>query len=151
VLLAIYFLTLFLGRSITRPIQRLAETARKVAQHSDYSLRAPELTGKEMGQLSADFNHMLEEISRRDGALVEARDQLEARVAERTRELEIEIGERERAQIALTQSEQMFRTLSAAAPVGIAQLNASGKVTYLNPAWEQMTGITAEQGLRDGW
>ena len=151
VLLTIYFLTVILGRSVTAPIQKLAQTARNIAEQSDYSLRAPILSGRELRQLSADFNHMLDEISKRDTALVEARNQLECRVTERTRELEIEIGERERAEIALRQSEQMFRTLSAAAPVGIAQLDAAGKITYLNPAWEEMSGIPAKEGLLDGW
>jgi len=93
---------------------------------SEAIIRCVPRQGKEMVQLSADFNHMLDEISRRDTALVEARNQLEVRVIGRTSELEIEIAERERAQVAMQQSEEMFRTLSAAAPVGIAQLDAAG-------------------------
>jgi PAS domain S-box-containing protein len=151
VVLIIYFLTVLLGRDITAPIQRLAQTARNIAEQSDYSLRAPSLHGVEMQQLSADFNHMLDEISKRDKALVEARDQLEARVGERTHALEIEIGERERAEMALRQSEQMFRTLSAAAPVGIAKLDSLGKITYVNQSWVEMTGLSSESSLRDGW
>jgi two-component system sensor histidine kinase/response regulator len=150
-LLTVYFLTVLLGRGVTGPMQRLAQIARNVAEKSDYSLRAPPLPGRELGQLSADFNHMLDEISKRDAALVEARNQLEERVAERTRELQIEIGERERIEIALRQSEQMFRTLSATAPVGIAKLDSQGKLTYVNQAWIEMTGLSFEASLRDGW
>ena len=150
-ILTVYFLTIVLGRSVTGPIQLLAQTVRTVAESRDYSQRAPMLSGREMRQLSADFNHMLDEISKRDAALVEARDYFEAGVAERTRELEVEIGERERAQTALRQSEEMFRTLSAAAPVGIAKLDARGKVTYVNQAWMEMTGLTLEGSLREGW
>ena len=151
VLLLVYFLTTILGRSVTGPIHRLAETARRVAQGNDYSRRAPLLAGAEMGQLSADFNRMLDEISKRDGDLVEARNQLEMRVTERTRELEFEIVERERAEIALRESEQMFRTLSDAAPVGIAQLDPSGKLIYVNQAWMEMTGLSFEESLSGGW
>ena len=147
----IYFLTQILGRAITGPIQELAQTAREIAEHKDYSQRARPLAGKEMRQLGADFNQMLAEISRRDAELVEARDQMEMRVIERTRELEIEIGERERAESALRQSEQMFRTLSAAAPVGIVQMDISGKMTYVNPAWLEMTGLSYQESLHDGW
>jgi len=62
-LLTVYFLTVLLGRGVTGPMQRLAQIARNVAEKSDYSLRAPALSGRELGQLSVDFNHMLDEIS----------------------------------------------------------------------------------------
>jgi PAS domain S-box-containing protein len=124
---------------------------RAVTEKGDYSVRTPLLAGKEMWQLSADFNHMLDEISRRDGKLIEARQGLEDRVAERTRELEIEIVERERAEVALRQNEELFRTLSAAAPVGISKVDAEGKLTYVNQAWTEMTGLTFESALADGW
>jgi PAS domain S-box-containing protein len=151
VLLTVYFLTVILGRSITAPIQRLAQTARAVAEHGDCTLRASSLFGREMRQLSADFNYMLDEIAKRDTALVEARDQLEIRVVERTRELEIEIEERHRAERALRESEQMFRTLSAAAPVGIVKLDTLGKYSYVNQAWMEMTGLDFAASLQDGW
>ena len=151
VILTVYFLTMVLGRSVTGPIQRLAQTVRAVAESQDYAQRAPILRGKEMRQLSADFNHMLDEISKRDAALVEGRDRLEEHVAERTRELESEIGVRERAEIALRQSEEMFRTLSAAAPVGIAQLDPQGKMIYVNQAWLEMTGLSFDASIGDGW
>jgi HAMP domain-containing protein len=89
-LFIVYFLTAALQRSITQPIQDLAGVARLISARQAYSLRAPALPGKELRQLSADFNHMFEEIERRDGELTDARDTLEQRVADRTRELESE-------------------------------------------------------------
>jgi PAS domain S-box-containing protein len=150
-LLIVYFLTAFLGRAITLPIRILAETARAVSEFGDYTRRAPALRGREMRQLGADFNHMLAEISRRDAELIDARNQLEKRVTMRTKELESEIYERERAEIALRQSEQMFRTLSALAPVGIVLLDASGNFTYVNQGWQDMSGLTLEESLGRGW
>ncbi len=73
-LFTVYFLTAALQRSITQPIQDLAGVARLISARQAYSLRAPALPGKELCQLSADFNHMLEEIERRDAKLTEARD-----------------------------------------------------------------------------
>ena len=143
ILVIVYLLTVVLGRSISEPIQRLAEMARRIAERSDYSLRAPPSQGKEMVQLSADFNPMLDGISRRDTALVEARNQLQVRVIERTSELEIEIAEREPAQVAMQQSKEMFRTLSAAAPVGIAQLDAAG-----TEDWQDANPQPINQGSR---
>jgi two-component system, sensor histidine kinase and response regulator len=99
-LLVVYFLTAALQRSVTGPIVKLAETARWIAAEKTYSLRAPPLPGKELSQLGADFNHMLEEIAQRDAALTEARGSLEIRVAKRTAELEHEVEERRRAEAA---------------------------------------------------
>ncbi len=99
-LAVVYFLTATLQRSVTGPIVKLAETARWIAAEKTYSLRAPPLPGKELSQLGADFNHMLEEIAQRDAALTEARDTLEIRVAKRTTELEHEVEERRRAELA---------------------------------------------------
>jgi two-component system, sensor histidine kinase and response regulator len=150
-LLTVYLLTGLLGRSITAPIQALAETARTIAEKKAYSERAPLLAGREMRQLGEDFNHMLGEISKRDADLVEARDLLEQRVTERTRDLQVEIAERERADRALRESEELFRTMSAAAPIGIFLSDAEGKCRFVNHRWCEMTMFAAEEALGDGW
>jgi len=147
----VWMLTEVLGRSITGPIRLLAGTARSVAEQKTYTQRAPSLRGAEMRQLGQDFNHMLEEIAKRDIELVEARDTLEQRVAERTRDLNMEIGERERAEVALRQSEELFRTISAASPVGIFLMDAERKCRFVNERWVEMTGISIEEASGDGW
>ncbi len=73
-LLIVYVLSAWLPNGITRPIYDLAWTARCVASRKDYSLRAPLSGGAELGQLSTDFNYMLQEIERQNTALAEARD-----------------------------------------------------------------------------
>jgi signal transduction histidine kinase len=76
------------GRSVARPIVKLAETARMVTREKDYSVRVPP-TGQrdELAVLIDSFNEMLREIQQRDKALQKAHDQLEQRVSERTRDL----------------------------------------------------------------
>lgn len=150
-LFAVYLLTGVLGQRITAPIRLLAETARTIAEQKTYSQRAPILEGSEMNQLGQDFNHMLEEISQRDVELVKARDTLEQRVAERTRDLQVEISERERAEVALRESEQLFRTIAAASPIGIFLMDAQGKLRFVNDRWLEMTGLTPMQAHGDGW
>jgi two-component system sensor histidine kinase/response regulator len=144
-LLLIFFLTLLLQRSITRPIRALADTARRVKDEDAYWLRAPDLEGLELSRLGSDFNHMLEAIERRDKELREARGRLEERVFERTRALEQQIGERRKAEFLLRQSEELFRALNEASPLGIVSESRDGIIRQSNPAFRQMFGYTEEE------
>src|SRR5260370_30207509 len=51
----------------------------------------------------------------------------------------------------LGESEELFRNVSAAAPIGIFYTGANGKILYTNKRWEEMTGRTAEHAMRSGW
>jgi diguanylate cyclase (GGDEF)-like protein len=57
--------SLVIAGSITRPVQRLAEAARRV-QEGDYSRRVQIAQKGEIGQLAVSFNHMLEGIVSRE-------------------------------------------------------------------------------------
>lgn len=83
---------------ISRPILRLAETAREVSEHKDYSIRAVKQSSDELGQLVDAFNEMLEQIQRRDSDLLQAKAGLERRVEERTDALRQELSDRLRAE-----------------------------------------------------
>jgi signal transduction histidine kinase len=75
-------------RVISRPIERLADTARRVSLEKDYTLRASSTgTDDELTILITAFNEMLAQIQQHDQSLQEARDELETRVRERTTEL----------------------------------------------------------------
>lgn len=144
-LFLVFCLTLWLQRSITRPILLLADLARRVKDDRAYSLRAPAIHQSELGRLGDDFNHMLEAIERRDRELREIRDLLEQRVSERTMDLEQEIAVRRKAELLLKESEELYRALNEAAPVGIVSESWDGIVRQCNPAFRQMFGYTAEE------
>ncbi len=88
-------------RVISQPVMRLAETARTVSQERNYSIRAaPTGSQDEVSTLIDAFNEMLAQIQERDAALQKGRDELEARVLERTTQLaatnkELELKNRE--------------------------------------------------------
>jgi two-component system sensor histidine kinase/response regulator len=141
-LLVVYFITAWLQRSITEPILKLAVLAREVADQQNYSQRAPILSGREMRQLGADFNHMLEEIETRDAELQNAKDTLENRVIERTLEVEGQIAERRRAEVALQQRTAFLNTLMASNPMAIVVINGLGQISLTNPAFDSLFGFT---------
>ena len=146
-LLVVYFLTAALQRGITGPIQDLAAMARSITAQKSHSLRAPPLSGRELRQLGADFNHMLDEIERRDLALNEARNVLELRVAARTTDLEMQVRERRRAEQELQLRTTFLNTLITNNPMAIAVEGPDGTLELVNPAFERLFGYTSEETI----
>src|ERR1700730_14875387 len=99
--LGAYVMAARLQRPISNPILELAWTTKMVTGTRDYSIRAGKKSNDEVGVLIDGFNEMLEQIQKRDTELRHAGEGLEQRVAERTRELEQEVADRQRAQEAL--------------------------------------------------
>ncbi|MCS6975450.1 MAG: response regulator [Gemmatales bacterium] len=91
----------FLQRIITKPILALADTARKISEKQDYSLRV-ETCGcdDEISQMCRTFNEMIAQIEKRDRELEKHRHHLEELVAARTADLEIKTREAQAASIA---------------------------------------------------
>jgi two-component system, sensor histidine kinase len=87
-LMAAVAVGVWLQRRITRPILAVAETAHKVVDTRDFSLRVPKTTSDEIGNLVDAFNTMLGEIGTRSEALVAAdrmKDQFLATLAHELR------------------------------------------------------------------
>ena len=78
----------WLQRRIAQPILTLAEVARNVSEHKDFSVRARGAGDDEVGVLAAAFDEMLSEIQRRDKEIMQLNADLEQRVNARTAELE---------------------------------------------------------------
>lgn len=81
--------------SIIRPVIELTAVAREVSESENYALRASATSRSEIGTLCRQFNDMLSQIESANAQLTTAKEELyrvnenlERRVAERTRELE---------------------------------------------------------------
>ena len=61
-----YFLSARLQKVISAPILTLTNTAGRVTEEKDYSIRAERRTADEIGDLIAAFNEMLRQIEQRD-------------------------------------------------------------------------------------
>jgi PAS domain S-box-containing protein len=107
--LATLFLSARLGELITGPVLSLAAVVHRVSSSRDYGIRAESRGSDELGELIEGFNDMLAQIQTRDEALARARDELEERVRDRTRELEQEILERKAAETLLQEAQQIAR------------------------------------------
>ncbi len=62
-----------------------------------------------------------------------------------------DITERKKAQEALRESERRWAALSEASPVGIFRTDAQGKTIYVNQAWCEISGMSADAALGDDW
>jgi two-component system sensor histidine kinase/response regulator len=62
-----------------------------------------------------------------------------------------DITERVEAETALRQSEEVFRTLSAAAPVGIFRTGPKGTLSYVNDRLLAITGLSLEKAQTGDW
>ena len=63
---------------------------------------------------------------------------------------EVEI-ERELAEKALRESETLFHTLARSSPVGVFHTNLNGDFLYINQSWFEITGISFQDSMNNGW
>jgi two-component system, sensor histidine kinase and response regulator len=142
-----YLLASRLQRVISGPILELARTASAVSLAKDYSLRATKSSEDEIGVLADRFNEMLSQIETRENALQLAHRELEARVEERTRELQNEIAERKQTEWKLIEGKSFLNSVIANSPVGIVATGTDGAVSLCNPAFEKLFQVRQEDIL----
>ena len=51
----------------------------------------------------------------------------------------------------LIERERLFHTLADNSPVGIFRTRPDGYTTYVNPRWMELSGLSFEEALGDGW
>ncbi|RLD63613.1 MAG: hypothetical protein DRJ01_03325 [Bacteroidetes bacterium] len=61
------------------------------------------------------------------------------------------VTKRKLAEKALKESQNLFQTLAQVSPVGIFRTRTDGYTTYVNPKWMELSGLSFEEALGDGW
>lgn len=51
----------------------------------------------------------------------------------------------------LIHEQQLFQTLAQVSPVGIFRTLPNGNTTYVNPKWSELSGLSFEEAMGDGW
>jgi len=131
-ILVAYLLVSRLQRVISSPFDDLVAVASRVAVEKDYAIRAVKRSEDELGRLIDSFNDMLSQIQARDVALQKTRDELETRVAIRTREL--------------AQERARFKFIFDSVPVGFSWMLRDQLATRMaNPAYTLISGVPEER------
>jgi len=125
---------------LTRAMQALADGELDAARARIEHRRVEVHTSDEVGAMAESFSAILGEAARAADSLDGARESLRSH---RDR-LEMAVSER-------TASEERFRSLAASAPVGVCQADASGACTYTNERWQEISGLSFDDALGDGW
>ncbi len=118
---------------VTGPILRLTETARRIADDKDYSVRAATAGDDEVGVLTTAFNQMLAQIHEQDKALQGAQSEL----LDKLKTVRREVADRQRAEAAQAQ----LTAIIEGTPDFVGSADTLGRVIYLNPAARRMIGL----------
>lgn len=121
-------LTFKISNSITGPLQKLMDYF-ETASHGDFSLRMEVNSNDEIGQLAKFFNRFMEQLADYSG------------------NLEKQIQVRQEAENSLRQSEQRYRSVMESAADPIVVYDMEGRVSYFNPAFQQVFGWSLKECL----
>lgn len=86
-------------------------------------------------------------LAERQASLEAANAGIERKVEERTEELTREIAEREKAEVALRESQGLYYSLVEQLPISVYRKDANGRYNFVNSNFCKLKGRTAEQIL----
>src|SRR3984885_11471230 len=102
-------------------------------------------TTAQLARANGQLQHEIGERQHAEAALRDANAELEHRVAERTADLGVEVGQRRETTQTLRASEERWRSMFEASAVGIALTDENQRFVAVNEAFQRMLGYTADE------
>jgi len=122
---------LLVWRTILKPVRRLAAVTGRLAK-GDFGARARIGRVDEIGRLGAAFDGMAGDLARMRDELLEANEQLERKVAERTEDLQLA---NERLRTEMAEKEEFLRAVSH--DLNAPLRNIAGMATLITMKWRE--------------
>ena len=137
--------------AIGRPLD---DVFRIINEQTRETVESPVAKVLKEGLIVGLANHTL--LVRRDGSELPIDDSgapIRDRAGETTGVVLVfrDISERRRADRALHESEDRYRTLIEVSPQAVWMASPDGRLSFTNQWWSDLTGLTSEQSLGDGW
>ncbi len=127
-----FLIAFFTGRSVARPLQQLTDVVTEFASGKT-NLPMPPPRKDEVGELANAFNNMVQKRKQIEEELRYARNNMETRVEERTREL--------------AESQSLYHSLVDQMPAGVFRKDAEGRFVFVNAWYCQIKGLKPDQIL----
>jgi diguanylate cyclase (GGDEF)-like protein/PAS domain S-box-containing protein len=102
------------------------------------------------GQVVGNFSLYSSEVGSFNQREMDLLDELANDIAFALAVGEVEL-ERSMTEKALRESETLFHTLARSSPVGVFHTDAEGDFLYINQSWFEITGISLEESMANGW
>ncbi len=125
------FISIFASRNITRPLRRLHKVTEEIMK-GNLNYKVGTSSPDEVGQLSRAFDEMTDNLKKSREELEGYSRNLEKKAEERTRDLELDISKREKAEQALRKSRQEFDSLFRSSPEALVYLDDKGIILDAN-------------------
>ncbi|MGP0566975.1 MULTISPECIES: ATP-binding protein [unclassified Nitrospina] len=144
-LLVSFLISARVQSTVSAPILHLAEIVNRVSKEQNFSIRVERDREDELGFLVNQFNVMLGQIQERDQALLQAHEELEAKVEERTRDLQHEIEIREKSENALRESEQRLQNVLDYATPLVYMKDLQRRFLLVNHQFVNLFGLSNDE------